>query len=234
MKVIFVFAHPDDESFSSGGAIAYLTNRGVSVKLITATKGEAGQVGNPPLTTKEKLGKIREKELRNAAKILGISKIYFLGLIDGTLHKIDSKTIAKKVLEIFKKEKPDAVITFNEEGGSKHPDHIQMHKSTTIAFFEYQKISDKHVRLYYTVTPKSLIEQFNKSGLSYNVFGKVEGTDDKLITTTVNIKNTINIKIKALKCHKTQHKDWERFLKRINLLKFRHEYFRLVSENNIV
>ncbi|MCL5432954.1 MAG: PIG-L family deacetylase [Patescibacteria group bacterium] len=234
MKVIFVFAHPDDESFSSGGTIAYLTQNNVSVKLITATKGETGQVGDPPVTTKRKLGELREKELRNAAKVLGISQIYFLGFIDGTLHKIKPEVIAKKVLSILKREKPDIVVTFNEEGGSKHPDHIQIHKSATIAFSDYLKKANKHVRLYYSTNPKSLVKKFDEIGLSYNIYGKILGTDDGLITTPIDIKSTLNKKINALKCHMTQKHDWERFLKRVDLLKFYHEYFRLVSENNIV
>ena len=107
MKIVFVFAHPDDESFSSGGTIAKLAKKGEKVILITATRGEAGEVGDPPLTTKENLGKTREKELRNAAKILGVRNIIFLNFIDGTLFR-NLKALSKKVLSTLREENPDA------------------------------------------------------------------------------------------------------------------------------
>lgn len=233
MKIIFVFAHPDDESFSSGGTIAKLTKKGVYVKLITATKGESGQIGNPPITTKENLGKTREKELHKAAKILGIKQIYFLGYKDNELVRIAEKEVIKKILRIFKAEKPDVVVTFNEEGGSLHPDHVQIHKTTTMAFKQYLKIVNKHVRLYYTTNPRKFINKLRKLGMAYNVFGKVRGTPSTKITTIIDISDVIKLKIKALKCHQTQHQDWERYLKRFEHNEMRFEFFRLALENII-
>ncbi|MBI2430889.1 MAG: PIG-L family deacetylase [Candidatus Levybacteria bacterium] len=225
MKVLCVFAHPDDESFSSGGAIAKLTKEGHKVLLITATKGEAGQTGG--LTTQETLGVVREKELQKAAHILGISEIFFLGYIDGTLEKIPVKEISKKILKIFLKEKPDIVITFNKEGGSRHPDHIQIHKGVTLAFKEYIKNLTKRASLYYADIPKSLLKKLKRLGTLYTAFGEIEGTDDTKITTVVDISETINTKIQAFMCHQTQKKDWERFLKRKYLPEFKKEYFTL-------
>lgn len=233
MKAIFIFAHPDDESFSSGGTIAQLVKKGVEVKLITATKGEKGQSGNPPLTTPENVGVLREKELLNAVKILGISKVYFLGFIDGTLHTIPEKKITDKILKIIKKEKPDIIATFNEDGGSKHPDHIQISKCVTEAFKNYLKTAKKHVRLYYTATPRSFVEKLREQGMTYNIYGLVQGTPDELITTSVDISKNVKIKIKALMCHKTQHQDWERYLRRSKHKEFKTENFRLVKENTI-
>ncbi|RJQ37863.1 PIG-L family deacetylase [Candidatus Microgenomates bacterium] len=232
MKIIFVFAHPDDESFSSGGTIAKLGQKGIEVKLITATKGEKGQLGIPPITTREKAGEVREQELRKAAKILGISEIFFLGFIDGELINLQKGEISKKILEILEKELPDIVVTFNEEGGSKHPDHIQINKSATQAFNKYMETAKKHTKLYYTAIPESFIKKLNKKGFMYTAYGKVQGTPDSIITTAVDVSETIKIKIEALKCHLTQKKDWERYLKRLEYKEFKHEFFRLVSENN--
>lgn len=234
MKVIFIFAHPDDESFSSGGTIAKLTKKGVVVKLITATKGEAGSMGNPPFTTRAELAKVRQQELANAAKILGISQIYFLHLIDGTLDKIPVRKIVEPILTILKKEKPDMVITFNKEGGSRHPDHIKVSKAATSAFKQYINITGKSVKLYYNVLPKTLLKIFDEKGLGYSTFGKIKGTPDTQITTIIDISDTIETKIRALKCHQTQKADWERFLKRMTVVNLRHEYFRLILENQLL
>lgn len=233
MKILFSFAHPDDETFSSGGTIAKMVKAGHVVKLICATRGEAGEVGDPPVCKKSDIAKIRSAELENAAKILGISQIYFLGLIDGTLHKIPVSKIQEPVLEILQKEKPDVVITFNKTGGSNHPDHKAVGKATTKVFTGYMESIKKHVRLYHTGMPKSYIRIFEQKGLSYNAFGKVRGVSDKELTTRVDISDAFDIKIKALKCHKTQHQDWERYLKRTEHIDMRQEFFQLILENGI-
>lgn len=234
MKALFIFAHPDDESFSSGATIAKLIKKGVEVKLITATRGEEGELGDPPVCTKEELGKTRERELLKAAKILGISNVYFLDFIDGTLKNIPKSKLVQPVLKIMQREKPDLVFTFNKDGGSKHPDHIKMNKVTTLAFDLYAKDLIKHVRLYYTANPRSNIKILEKQGISYNAFGKVRGVANQRITTVVDVKNTFDQKLKALMQHKTQIKDVQRFIKTDKILNSRKEYFYLAREHNLV
>lgn len=233
MKVLCVFAHPDDETFGCGGTIAKLIKKGVTVKLVTATRGEEGSVGDPPLCTQEELGSVREKELLCAAKTLGITNVYFLGYRDGTLKIVGKEEISTKILKILKKERPDIVITFNKEGNSRHPDHVQINIATTLAFRYYMQDAGKHVRLYYTDIPKSLLKKLEEIGTLYTAFGKIEGTADEDITTTIDVSDTIKQKIQAFKCHKTQKKDWERFLKRKNLPEFTKEFFTLTLENTL-
>jgi LmbE family N-acetylglucosaminyl deacetylase len=233
MKFLFVFAHPDDETFSSGGTIAKLTQDKHKVVLATATKGEAGEPGNPPITTRDKVGQVREQELKRAARILGISNIHFLGLIDGTLRYIKNADIERRILNIIEKENPDVVITFDKGGGSNHPDHKAVSRAATKVFKEYKNLAKKHVRLYHTAMPRSFVKEFEKKNLGYNVFGKVRGVKDNDITTIINITDTLQTKIKALKEHKTQHQDWERFLKRTKDVKASNEFFKLVDENEL-
>lgn len=234
MKVIFVFAHPDDESFSSGGTIAKLTKEGNIVKLITATKGERGELGNPPMTTKENLGKTREQELGKVAKILGISKIYFLDFKDGTLSKIPKKLLIDKIYSISQLEKPDVIVTFNKEGGSKHPDHMMISVCATEAFGKYLRRAKKHVRLYHSEIPKTLLMKLSQDGIDYKAFGPIKGTHLSKITTIIDISSTLDLKIKAIKCHKTQNQDVERFLRRSNHKEFSFEFFKLIKENSII
>ena len=232
MKILFVFAHPDDESFSSGGTIAKLAKSGEKVVLVTATKGEAGEVGNPPICTKENLGKTREKELKSAGKILGISRVLFLDFIDATL-KDHISNLKKQIFSIFAKENPDIVVTFDRHGGSNHPDHKAISNAATSAFEKYMDSSEKHVSLYHTAVPRSYLRKYEKAGLVYKAFGKMKGTPDDDITTIVNIKETYDLKIRALKMHKTQRKDVERFLKRTSYVDLKKEFFELIYENII-
>lgn len=232
MKIIFVFAHPDDESFSSGGTIVQLKKHHATIKLITATKGQGGQTNG--ICKKKDLGITREKELRLAARVLGIDQIFFLGFTDGTLINIPKNKLIQEILKILKYEKPDIVVTFDKNGGSNHPDHIAISKTATCAFMEFAKLSKKRASLYYTAIPQSYIAKYKKSGLEYKVFGEMIGTPDQEITTVIDIKNTYSKKIKALMCHKTQQKDWERYLKRSKLVDLKKEFFKLISENSIV
>jgi len=233
MKILMVFAHPDDETFGLGGTTKKLTLAGNKVNLITATKGEAGMLGDPPITTQENLGKVREKELRRATKITGISKIYFLGYIDGTLKNISKKELSLKIFEIIIKEKPEIIITFDDTGISNHPDHIAISESTTLAFQKYLEKAKKHVKLYHTAFPQSIIKKIANSSIEYKAFGKMKGTPDDLITTKIDITNEFKYKEKAMKQHITQKKDWERILKRNKILDSNFEYLRLIKENNI-
>lgn len=234
MKALFVFAHPDDETFASGGTIVKLKSQGADVLLVTATRGEAGELGNPALTTTEKLGEVREEELRKAATHLGIDDVQFLGYIDGTLHEANFLKLTKQIGDILTKTTPDIVVTFDETGVSNHKDHIAISKATTQAFFEYMKNADKHVRLYHTAIPQSNLEKFQKNGLLHEPFGKMRGTPDEDITTKIYIKPFFDIKIRALKEHKTQHQDWERFLKRQFIADLDHEFFVLIAENHFI
>lgn len=233
MKVLLVFAHPDDETFSSSGTVSMLTRNGWTAKLITATRGEAGMLGNPPITTRKNLGKVREQELKKAAKIVGISKIYFLNFIDGTLHKIPQQKLLTKISKLIKKERPDVVLTFHKDGISNHPDHIAVSKAATSAFFLYMKTVKKHVRLYHVVIPKSSLEKYEKAGFKYDDFGGMKSTPDEEISTNMDIKKVYKTKIKAMKSHLTQKKDWEGMLKRNKLVEGNWEHFKLIAENTI-
>ena len=232
MKYLFVFAHPDDESFSSGGTIAKLSKNGAAIKLITATKGEGGETNG--ICKKEDLGIIRQKELKNAAKVLGIDQIFFLGLRDGTLINTPKNKLTNKILKILKKEKPDIVITFDKTGGSNHLDHKAMSQAATKAFMKFSKMSKKRVCLYHTAIPQSYLTKYKKLDLEYKAFGEMIGTPDEEITTIIDIKDTYSKKIKALMKHKTQQKDVERYLKRSKFVDLKKEFFRLISENSFI
>lgn len=234
MKALFVFAHPDDETFGTGGTIAKLVEKGAEVKLICATKGEAGQCGNPAVCPQEELPKVREKELRNAAKILGIQKIYFLELIDGTLHTVSTRKIVNPILSIMQQENPDVVFTFDTQGGeSGHKDHACISVCATQAFKTYAKSQKKHVELYHRVTPKSFINKLKKENKLHKPFGYAHSVPDALITTKINISDVMDKKMQAANAHKSQHQDWERIMKRNNFDEFNYEYFSLVYENGL-
>lgn len=235
MKVLLSFAHPDDETFSVAGTVIKLVQAGHKVSLITSTYGQKGLSADIKVSDPEELGQIRKKELEEAAQITGISKIHYFGLMDGELYKLKITTLANKILSVMDGEKPDIVITFEKKGGSNHPDHIRMSYATTHAFKEYMKKTTKHVRLYHTVTPRSYYVQYEKAGLETNTgFGQAKGVYDSHITTTVDISDVFDLKLKALGCHKTQVKDVLRYKSRLEHVDLKKEFLKLMIENGIV
>lgn len=231
MKFLFIFAHPDDETFVCGGTIAKLAKAGNSIALITATRGEEGELGEPIQCSKEELGIVREKELRNAASVLGISSLHVLDYTDATLSLVPQSELEESIFRLVSKERPDIVITFDKNGGSNHPDHIAISKAATSVFKKYMSLVTKKIRLYHTATPNSYLQKYEGTDMEYTSFGKIIGTPDELLTTVIDISDSYKQKKQAAECHKTQHKDWERFLKRAEKVDLKKEFYSLILEN---
>lgn len=144
--LLAVLAHPDDESFGTGGTLALYARQGVDVYLVCATRGEVGEMPDELLTGFKTIGDKREAELRCAAQTLGIRSVFFLGYRDSGMPGTPDNThpqalafqpvdeVAEAVARHIRTLKPDVVITFDPIGGYYHPDHIAIHKATVRAF----------------------------------------------------------------------------------------------------
>jgi len=144
--ILSVLAHPDDESFGMGGTLALYARRGVSVHLVCATRGEAGEVDPEHLQGFESIADLRESELRCAAGILGLKSVHFLGYRDSgmlgspanqhpdALVNAPLDEVAAKITHLIREIKPQVILTFDPIGGYRHPDHIAIHKATVRAF----------------------------------------------------------------------------------------------------
>jgi LmbE family N-acetylglucosaminyl deacetylase len=127
------FAHPDDESFLAGGISARYSSQGARVVLATATLGELGKTGNPPVCPPEELAAVREAELRAAAAILGIHEIHLLGYRDRELASAPADRIREQLVCLLRSSRPAVVLTFDPHGANTHPDHIAISRFTTDA-----------------------------------------------------------------------------------------------------
>jgi len=128
--LLVVTAHPDDESFPMGGTLAEYAAEGARVVLVSATRGEAGLPGIGAAET----ARIREAELRAAARTLGVAWVEFLDYVDGRLSQADPQEVIDRLTGLLEEERPDAVITFGRDGISGHPDHVAVHQLVTQAF----------------------------------------------------------------------------------------------------
>ena len=150
LRLICVHAHPDDESSKGAATMARYVHEGVDVLVVTLTDGSRGSVLNPALDTPEVLAditEIRAKEMDAAREILGVRQV-FMGWVDSGLPEgdpppplpdgcfavgdLEEQTAA--LVELFRKERPHVVTTYDENGGYPHPDHIRCHEVTVAAF----------------------------------------------------------------------------------------------------
>jgi len=140
-SILAISAHPDDESLFGGGTLAMFAEQGHNVYILETTRGEGGEVGEPPLTTQEELGAYREQEVRKAARMLGARDIFFLPYVDphmeinGIARPIDTPLdeFTKAIGAYIQKLRPDLVITHGSNGEYGHPQHIYTHQATCMA-----------------------------------------------------------------------------------------------------
>jgi LmbE family N-acetylglucosaminyl deacetylase len=207
-KLLVVTAHPDDEAFGPGGTIAYYAKKGVEIHLLSATKGESGLLHEKvkfQKGEKVKIQHIREKELINSAKILGVRSVEFLGFTDGYLSNANYHLLAGKIRDKINTFQPQVVLTLDQKGVSGHIDHIVVSLTTTYAFIN-TNIGHK---LYYYCIPK---ENREKRLDKYFIYFP-QGYDQKEISTRIDYSSVWNIKKDAMQEHKSQWQDVENLIK---------------------
>jgi len=133
-------AHPDDESIGTGGLMARAAAEGHRVVLVTATRGELGEIMPGVLDEGEQLTMRRTAELYASAEVLGVARLELLGYVDSGMMgeatndapwcfwQADVDHAARRLATILEEEQPDAFTIYDDHGGYGHPDHIQVHR----------------------------------------------------------------------------------------------------------
>jgi LmbE family N-acetylglucosaminyl deacetylase len=152
-RILGIFAHPDDEVFCAGGTLARSRAAGAEVLVVSATRGQAGQIRDPRAATRRTLGAVRARELEAACAWLGVGQAYCLDYLDGTLQDVEPDRLATDVEAIIHDFSPDAVITFGPDGGYGHPDHVAISAAATRAWAGIAN-SSKQTALYYSHFPR--------------------------------------------------------------------------------
>ncbi len=131
---MLVVAHPDDECFAFGGALALAADRGIETYVICLTDGQAATYRGDAATGEE-LGRIRREEFVASCKILGVTHHELLDYQDGRLEFADFSRAAGRLVERIRRFKPDVVLTFGADGSlNTHPDHMIVSMLTQAAF----------------------------------------------------------------------------------------------------
>ncbi len=142
--ILVFFAHPDDETMFLGGTLAFLAGRGAEIHYLCATRGEGGEMGDPPVCTRDELGNVRENELRCAVAALGGKSVQFLDYVDpivGPNNELypfsdNLNQVVKETKQYITRIKPQVILTHGAGGEYGHPAHIQAHQATMSALSE--------------------------------------------------------------------------------------------------
>jgi N-acetyl-1-D-myo-inositol-2-amino-2-deoxy-alpha-D-glucopyranoside deacetylase len=210
-RLLALLAHPDDETFGPGATLARYAAEGADVRLAVATRGEAGMVGDPPVTTRECLGETRERELRAAAEVLGIREILFLGFGDGKLVDTPFEELLRRSVEAVRAFRPHVIVGFGPGGVSRHPDHVTMHRVAEAAF----DAAAEEGRFPGAGAPwaVSKLYRFEVAQEIFDAWGvDLAGVPLREMTTVIDVSSHVDRKVRAFLCHRTQKKDYERIL----------------------
>ena len=239
--LLAVHAHPDDESSSTGGLLRLAAAQGHTTVLVTCTNGDLGDVKDPRLRLqprdnpahRQRLAEVRHRELQRAAAILGVTHLYALGYHDSGMQGWETNAdpyafaqarvedVASRLRHIIRQHRPDVVVTYDEQGGYGHPDHIMTHRVTMAALAAAAATCSApeagapwQVRkVYYTAwarsdalrTLKLLHFLGRQTRLREPDFDPQSiGCPDELITTRIDIRSVLRAKWQALFTHRSQ------------------------------
>ncbi|MFG2817831.1 N-acetyl-1-D-myo-inositol-2-amino-2-deoxy-alpha-D-glucopyranoside deacetylase [Kitasatospora sp. NPDC048365] len=238
--LLLVHAHPDDESIGNGATMARYAAEGVRVTVVTCTLGEGGEVIPPELAhltadREDTLGEHRIGELGSAMRELGVADHRFLGGagryrdsgmmgvadndVPGCFWRADVDEAAGHLVAVVREVRPQVLVTYDEDGGYGHPDHIQAHR---VAMRAYELAADPAYRpelggpwriakVYWNRMPRSVIERGLAEVAAKAPFpgvaapGDVPGVvDDELVTTVLDGAAYAGAKARAMAAHATQ------------------------------
>jgi LmbE family N-acetylglucosaminyl deacetylase len=226
-----VHAHPDDEATSTGGVLARYADDGVRTIVVTCTNGELGDLpgGIKPDADghdEAEVVAIRKDELERACKILGVTHLEMLGYRDSGMADWEHKGhpdafcnvaldhAAARVAHLFERYEPDVVVTYNEEAGYNHPDHIQASRVTLAAFervptpkkfYLTASRANRFARIR-EILEEQGVELPRRPDPSPEYLQKTAAQEAR-ITTVVDVRPFVDRKLEALLTHASQVQD---------------------------
>jgi LmbE family N-acetylglucosaminyl deacetylase len=198
-RAVVVFAHPDDAEFGTAGTVAAWAKAGTEVEYVSVTDGSAGS--NEPGVTREELREIRRAEQEAACEVLGVKDCVFLDVPDGMVEP--TLDLRRAVTRVVRRVRPDVLVApdptrywDDERRYVNHPDHRAVGQVCMAVVNP-----DSSTRPQF---PELLDEGLEPFEIPYLWIPTYDGEADMF----VDISDTIEAKIQALQCHKSQIHDW--------------------------
>ncbi len=215
-------AHPDDECIATGGVMCKAAEAGHRVVLVTATRGEHGEVDDGFLDGGEELWERRVKETQASADILGVSRLEFLGYVDSgmmgtetndgqnSFWRADIEEAAERLAAILRDENADVLTVYDDHGLYGHPDHIQVHRVGHRA----AELAGTPKVYEYSVDRDALREMVQLASDSDDLPDLPEdfGVPGEVLTTRVDVTPWADRKRKAMQAHASQIAEQSFFL----------------------
>jgi LmbE family N-acetylglucosaminyl deacetylase len=200
-RVLSIHAHPDDQEFTVAGTLAKWARAGSSIVTVCLTSGEAGSNRSTPADmTPERLVKIREEEQRAACRVLGVGEVVFLGHADGVLQP--TIALRRDLTRVIRRYRPDAVVCgdptvrFYGTRYMNHPDHRAAADVALDAVFP-------------SAETRFIFPELLDEGLEPHHVREVWLFGSERADTFVDIAAVLDIKIGALREHRSQLSDWD-------------------------
>ncbi len=199
MKILYIFPHPDDESFGPAGAIYRQVKQGHEIFLLTLTRGGATKVRHQLGLSIEEMGRVRYLEMLKVKEVLGIHQMEVLDYEDGGLAYVNPLDLENLVAEYLAKWQPHIVVTYPLHGGSGHHDHIALHAAVNRVYHHQQLQSTFLKRLAFFTLPDTGKPMFIQEGLP-----RVTWTPPAKIGITVQLTDEdVDAMKRALLCYET-------------------------------
>jgi len=225
--LLLVHAHPDDEAIATGGVMLRAHRAGHRVVLVTATRGEEGEIHNmDEAANRPRLAEVRTEELRRACEILEVDRQEFLGYRDSgmagtpanddpaSFHSAPLDEAAGRLAALLREERPDVVVTYTSDGTYGHPDHVKAHHATVAALDLLEREEGwRPAKLYLSAVPRSTMERFaaraREAGMDTSRWEqgsiRIPGIPDEEITTVVDVRDLVDRKRAAFAAHTSQN-----------------------------
>jgi LmbE family N-acetylglucosaminyl deacetylase len=139
MKILYVFPHPDDESFGVGHVMHKQRRQGYEVHLLTLTRGGATRQRHRLGLSIDEMGEVRYREMLEVEKVLGLSGMKVLDLPDGALKEVDPRVLERSVAEEVERLRPDVLVSYAAHGISGFHDHLVSHAIVKRAFVDLRE-----------------------------------------------------------------------------------------------
>lgn len=196
MKILYIFPHPDDESFGPAHAIASQIRNGHDVCLLTLTKGGATKMRHPLGYSVEEMGEIRYKEMLCVKEVLGLTDMTVLDLPDSRLKELDQREIEKVIKVHVEKIKPDILVTYAVHGISGFHDHLVTHSAVKNVYCDMRTKPGTPRRLVFFTITKEDAEKQKHFKLNYS-------TNDEIDCIVETSEDDIKKALDSLDCYKS-------------------------------
>jgi len=211
MRVLYVFSHPDDESFGPARAMSKQRRQGHQVYLLTLTRGGATRQRFKYGYSVQEMGEVRYREMLNVARVLDLSGMTVLDLPDGGLDEMDPREIERAVIEHMEEIQPQVVVTDAVHGISGFFDHLVCHAVVKRAYVELRERVDSLKRLaFWTIRAE---EAAGASELFHLTGSKAEDIDVVMTVDEVDVEK----QRQALDCYVTYRETIEQAGARRNI-----------------